>query len=205
MTLGFEMAYGLHRSFRMELARQALEQIRFQKYGDILRDYCTACATHSDQPSEHHAIVDLGFEIARIYEECFPKRFADNLQNVHEATPSEWIMPGTPFTVAILNKNSGLPEHRDSQNYRGALSCMVVFRKDIDGGKLFFPDYGTEIEMEDSSYFIFDGQSVRHAVTDMALFGPHGYRYSVVYYGLQARPRCLAAPDECKTFEEFLG
>ena len=109
----------------------------------------------------------------------------------------DWLMFDAPWTSGIINKTAALPYHRDAGNITGAWSAQYVVRNRLTGGYLHLPEYNVALACPDKSLALFDGQSVWHGVTPMAIDDhPEAYRYSMVYYAKQACKECYSATEE---------
>ena len=110
----------------------------------------------------------------------------------------DWTIGGSPFTSGIVNKNNQLKYHYDAGNFKGVLSNMVVFKKDVDGGHLVIPELDIVLEVEDNTLTIFNGQDILHGVSTIEYENEHAYRYSVVYYSLEQMWKCEPFGEEIK-------
>lgn len=180
----------------------------FQPRIALRRDFCTATSLASEAPDKNRAITDLGRQISDVYARHFPQVAADHAQQLNKIRP-EWKMEGTVFTSGIINKNNPLKYHFDSGNFENVCSCMLGFKRDIQGGYLSLPELRLGLEIADGSLTIFDGQSLLHGVTPIHRVTPKAYRYTIVYYALKAMWQCGALTDEVariravKTEREF--
>lgn len=164
----------------------------------IRQDFCSSSSMSMEHPKQHEIIAKFGEEFSLLYAQHAPKAFLGHREQVVNSVRKDWIMPNTIFTSGIVNKNNPLKYHFDAGNFKDCMSCMVVFRKDIDGGRLSIPEFNCKFELEDNSFFLFDGQSILHGVTPIKRLRESSYRYSVVYYSLQQIKHCLPADEECK-------
>lgn len=157
----------------------------------VLRnDYCTATAMALTDAHRHKTIASFAKELTAYYQEFFPEIFNKHCEMVEANIKADWVIPGSPFTSGIVNKNNPLKYHHDSGNFKGVLSNMVVFKRDTKGGHLCCPEYNLKFECADNTVLIFDGQSILHGVTPIQQLTPEAYRYSVVYYSLEQMWKC---------------
>ena len=111
----------------------------------------------------------------------------------------DWFLGESPWTSGIINNSAALPYHRDGGNLAGIWSAMYVMRNRVTGGYLHLPEYDVMFACGDKSLLLFNGQSVWHGVTPMAMAPhPEAYRYSVVYYTKAGCRNCLSAADEAQ-------
>lgn len=162
----------------------------------IRKDYCSATAMAYTQPKEHAFICEFGKVLSQLYKQYFPDVYNYHNSITDKKILPEWKINETPFTSGIVNKNNPLKYHFDTGNIKEALSNMVVFKKDVQGGYLACPEFGVGFECADDSVVIFDGQSILHGVTPIKQLFPDSYRYSIVYYTLQQLWSCEPLSEE---------
>lgn len=141
-------------------------------------------------------VTEFGTKLAGIYYTNAPEVFSKHNKTTLDNVEGEWVIPKTPFTSGIINKNNPLKYHFDTGNFRDVYSAMVVFKKDIDGGYLSLPEYNVGMKLQSNSVFLFDGQSVLHGVTPIKRKDPVAYRYSIVYYSLRQMWNCDPLNEE---------
>jgi hypothetical protein len=115
----------------------------------------------------------------------------------------DWTIGGSPFTSGIVNKNNQLKYHFDAGNFKGVLSNMVVFKKDVDGGHLVIPELDIALEVADNTLTIFNGQEILHGVSTIEYKNEQAYRYSIVYYSLEQMWKCEPLGDEIKRIRKI--
>lgn len=163
----------------------------------VLRnDYCTATAMASEDKKNHDIIAGFAEKLIAYYQHYFPHIFAKHVGIVGAKVKKEWTIKNTPFTSGIVNKNNPLKYHHDSGNFKGVLSNMVVFKRDVKGGHLACPEYGIRLACEDNTLVIFDGQSILHGVTPIQHLTKQAYRYTTVYYSLEQMWKCESVDEE---------
>lgn len=159
-------------------------------------DYCTAAAMAGTDTKNHKIVTEFAKELRSYYEDYFPDIFEKHNKIVREKVKEEWTIPESPFTSGIINKNNQLKYHHDSGNFKGVLSNMIVFKKNVKGGHLCCPEYNIKIACEDNTVVIFDGQSILHGVTPIQKLTPDAYRYTIVYYSLEQMWKCDTINEE---------
>lgn len=155
----------------------------------IRKQWCSATLLGIENPNEHQVITEFAREIMPVYKKYLPEAFEAHKEASKKILP-EWLIPDTIFSSGIINKNNQLNYHWDTGNFEGVYSNMIVFKSNCSGGYLSLPEYNVGLECSDNTLVMFDGQSILHGVTPMKLFGDKAYRYSIVYYTLQAIWKC---------------
>lgn len=162
---------------------------------NILRkDFCGATSLATEAPGIHELIGQFAKIITNHYREKSPEVFDRHFELV-EKTKKEWVIPGSVFTSGIINKNNPLKYHFDTGNFKDVYSCMLVLRRNVEGGLLCLPEYDTSFLLKNNALFMFDGQNILHGVTPMTTVGD-GYRYSLVFYALRQMWKCLTVDEE---------
>ncbi len=166
------------------------------------QDYCSSTLLSKEQPKQHFIVANFAKDLAKYYAEFFPDIFEQHQELVMDKVKKDWIIPESPFTSGIVNKNNPLKYHFDAGNFKDVFSNMIVFKKDVEGGHLACPEYNLMFAVEDNSVVIFDGQKILHGVTPIIKKSPDAYRYSVVYYSLQGMWKCQVITDEIARIRE---
>lgn len=162
----------------------------------IRRDYCTATSLAKAQPSEHAIISGYAAKVAQYYASMNPDLYKTHQATTDEHVIGEYKIKDSPFTSGIINKNNPLKYHFDTGNFKDVWSCMLVFKRDVEGGYLSVPEYNLAFELKNNSLLMFDGQSLLHGVTPIHRTSPRAFRYSIVYYSLREMWNCLPISDE---------
>lgn len=160
------------------------------------RDYCNQARLNTNFPETKEVLFEYAKQFSSLYGKIFPERHQHSLDAVQNVLP-DWRIPDSVYTSGIINLDNPLQYHYDAGNFEGTWSTMAVFKKNTMGGHLVLPDYNVKVACGDSSLFIFDGQSELHGVTPI-IKQPDGYRYSVVFYALEAMCKCGNPKDELK-------
>lgn len=130
------------------------------------KDFCSSASLAAESPKEHQMICDLGIQIEDFYRNYNPDGYKRHKElSTEKLKPEYRINKESVFTSGIINKNNPLKYHFDTGNFKNVYSCMVVFKKGIEGGFLSLPEYGVGIELKHNSLLMFDGQSILHGVT----------------------------------------
>jgi len=160
------------------------------------QDYCHTTSMAYDQPKHHLVVSKFAENLKDIYAENFPEVYADHSKRVEERIKPEWKIADTPFTSGIINKNNPLKYHFDQGNFKGVMSNMIAFKKDVVGGHLVMPEFDIAFEIDDNTLSIFDGQDILHGVSGFERKNDHGYRYTIVYYSLEQMWKCEPIDEE---------
>lgn len=160
-------------------------------------DFCSTTSMATEHPTEHVLVSNLAVRLEEYYKKYNPEGYTkhkkitdDNVKNSYR------INQKSIFTSGIINKNNPLKYHWDTGNFNEVYSCMVVFKKEVDGGYLSLPEYNLGFKLPNNSVFFFDGQNTLHGVTPIKYLGTDSYRYSIVYYSLKQIWKCLEVDDE---------
>lgn len=159
------------------------------------RHYCSHNRIKEENPEAEKALIENAVAMAHRYQANAEEVYREHDRQAEDLN-QEWRIPGTPFTSGIVNENNPLPYHLDAGNIQNVYSCMLVLRKDIEGGWLVCPELGVRFLLENGAVFMFDGQKILHGVSPMEKTSEQGYRYSIVYYSLKAMWRCLTIDEE---------
>lgn len=166
----------------------------------VRHDYCNPTSMATQFPKQHHIITTFAQELTKYYENNFPDVYQKHKNVVEEKILPEWKIDNSVFTSGIVNKDNPLKYHFDAGNFKGVLSNMVAFKKNVAGGNLVIPSYNIKLEISDSSLCIFDGQSILHGVSPFTAIKPEQehYRYTIVYYSLEQMWKCEPYGTEIK-------
>ena len=159
------------------------------------RAFCNQTSLARENPKAESMLRGLASEITKRYFKVAPDT-ADQHKELLDKVVDEWRMPDSLFTSGIVNKNNPLSYHFDAGNFKDVLSCMLVLRKEMEGGWLCVPEINTRFLLKHNSLFMFDGQKIMHGVSPMNPKSDDGYRFSVVYYSLKGMWKCLTLDDE---------
>lgn len=151
-------------------------------------------------PRTHELFLEYGRLIAKDYRKFFPGHYAEQVKRMYvgrHKVHRAYRIKGTPFTSAVINKNSALPYHRDQANTEHGISCMLSLKSGVAGGELILPELNLGFGCKDGYILLFDGQKYIHGVTPIIRpQGCIGYRYTIVYYNNKGMALCLAPKFE---------
>lgn len=165
-------------------------------------NYCHSTSMANEHPKEHYIMSNFSNVLEGFYKKYFSGVYKKHQEIVSEKVLKQWKMQKSVFTSGIINKNNQLNYHFDSGNFKGVMSNMIAFKKDVDGGHLAIPEFDIALEIDDSTLTIFNGQEILHGVTPIHKKNSLAYRYTSVYYSLQQMWKCDPIGDEIKRVRE---
>jgi hypothetical protein len=163
----------------------------------LKNNFCGPASLAREDAEAHAALAHAAGMVLRAYEKYNPA-LAQRHERLARGVRPEWRLEGTAFTSGIVNRDSPLPYHFDTGNFKGVWSGMLGFKRDVEGGYLAVPEYDVAFEIADQSLLLFDGQGLLHGVTPFVKTRGTGYRFTVVYYSLDRMWLCLPPSEESK-------
>lgn len=157
---------------------------------NLRTDYCRfTSATRKE--GEFFQIMNHYCEVlCEVYERHFPEAYRSAIEEVHGAVVPDWRHNRTPFQTININVNHAIKYHRDTGNFRKAMSTVLIVKDEIAGGELTVPEYDMTLAQRDGAFTVFDGQSLVHGVLPIRRLSPRGYRASIVFYSMNALKNC---------------
>jgi hypothetical protein len=157
----------------------------------LRNDYCRFSAQSKNEKQNTNILFNFLPHLTEIYKTYLPKQYEHDLSIIKENVNTDYVIEDTaPFTTANINVNHAIKYHKDTGNFRGNLSNVIILRDGIIGGELVFPEYGFALAQEDSYLSIFDGQGEIHGVMPISKTKENPYRASIVYYTLENMKHC---------------
>lgn len=158
----------------------------------LRNDYCRYSAQTKSEKKNAQRLFTFMEVLTNIYKSHLPKQFEHDLQTIKENVNSDYLLnDNQPFATANINVNHAIKYHRDTGNFRGNLSNVLILRDGVVGGELVFPEYGFALAQEDSYLAVFDGQNEIHGVMPIKRTKKENpYRASIVYYTLENMKHC---------------
>jgi hypothetical protein len=142
--------------------------------------------------------------LTNIYKEHLPEQFQHDVATINENVNSDYLLKEKqPFATANINVNHAIKYHRDTGNFRGNLSNVLILKDGIIGGELVFPEYGFALSQEDSFLAVFDGQNEIHGVMPIIKTKENPYRASIVYYTLENMKHCYPFKMEVERLQKL--
>lgn len=180
------------KSFRVQKALPTQSSV----FGSLPRvalrnDYCRFSEQTKKEQNNTAALFDFLPTLNELYKKYLPEQFQHDLNVINEQVNDDYkLQEQTPFTTANINVNHAIKYHKDSGNFRGNLSNVLILRGGIIGGELVFPEYDFALAQEDGYLAIFDGQNEIHGCMPLIQTNKNPYRASIVYYTLENMKHC---------------
>lgn len=157
----------------------------------VRNDYCRFSAQTKQEGLNAKRLFTFMQVLTDVYKTHLPEQFAHDLKTITENVNQEYLLKeNQPFATANINVNHAIKYHRDTGNFRGNLSNVLILKNSILGGHLVFPEYGFALAQDDGYLAVFDGQNEIHGVMPITKCGPNPYRASIVYYTLENMKHC---------------
>jgi hypothetical protein len=157
----------------------------------LRNDYCRFSAQTKNEKTNANILFSFLPHLTEIYKQYLPTQYEHDLKVIAENVNTDYVIKEqAPFTTANINVNHAIKYHKDTGNFRGNLSNVLILRGGIIGGELVFPEYGFALSQEDGYLAIFDGQSEIHGVMPIIKTKENPYRASIVYYTLENMKHC---------------
>ena len=157
----------------------------------LRNDYCRFSAQTKNEKENANILFSFLPKLTEIYKTYLPAQHERDLNVIQENVNNDYLIKEkTPFTTANINVNHAIKYHKDTGNFRGNLSNVLILRDGIIGGQLVFPEYGFALAQEDGYLAIFDGQAEIHGVMPIIKTKENPYRASIVYYTLENMKHC---------------
>lgn len=78
-------------------------------------------------------------------------------QRMADKTPTDWVIPGTPFTTVTVNNTYSTGVHQDAGDLQAGFSTLAVCRRGTyEGGLLVLPRYRLAFDLQDGDLLLFD-------------------------------------------------
>ena len=157
----------------------------------IRNDYCRYSAQTKKEKLNTQRLFSFMEVLTSIYKEYLPEQFEHDVNVISENVNNDYLLKeNQPFSTANINVNHAIKYHRDTGNFRGNLSNVLILKDGIIGGELVFPEYGFALAQGDSYLAVFDGQNEIHGVMPIISTKDNPYRASIVYYTLENMKHC---------------
>jgi hypothetical protein len=166
-------------------------------------DYCRFSAQTKNEKKNTQRLFTFMDELTNIYKEYLPDQYNHDVTVISENVNADYLLQkDKPFATANINVNHAIKYHRDTGNFRGNLSNVLILKDGIAGGQLVFPEYGFALAQDDSYLAIFDGQSEIHGVMPIIKTKENPYRASIVYYTLENMKHCYPFKMEVERLQK---
>lgn len=170
----------------------------------LRNDYCRYSEKTKSEKLNTQRLFTFMPILAEIYKKYLPTQFEHDKKVIIENVHNDYILKSEqPFTTANINVNHAIKYHRDTGNFRGNLSNVLILKNGICGGELVFPEYGFALAQDDSFLAVFDGQNEIHGVMPIYQMGEKPYRASIVYYTLENMKHCYPFKMEVERLKKL--
>jgi hypothetical protein len=157
----------------------------------LRNDYCRFSAQTKQEGLNAKRLFTFMQVLTDIYKTHLPEQFTHDLKTITENVNQDYLLKeNQPFATANINVNHAIKYHKDTGNFRGNLSNVLILKNSILGGHLVFPEYGFALAQDDGYLAVFDGQNEIHGVMPITKYGANPYRASIVYYTLENMKHC---------------
>jgi hypothetical protein len=169
----------------------------------LRNDYCRFSSQTKNEKKNTQRLFTFMEVLTGIYKKYLPEQYNHDLKVISENVNQDYLLKeNQPFATANINVNHAIKYHKDTGNFRGNLSNVLILKSGISGGELVFPEYGFALEQSDSYLSIFDGQNEIHGVMPIAKTGENPYRASIVYYTLENMKHCYPFKMEVERLQK---
>jgi hypothetical protein len=165
----------------------------------IRNDYCRFAAQTQTEKQNARILFSFLDVLNGIYEKHLPGHYKRDKDLVAEQVIGDFMLKERqPYSTVNVNVNHAIKYHRDSGNFKGNMSNVLVLKEGLKGGELVFPEYGFALSQNDCWLSIFDGQGEIHGVMPIFDNGTRRkpYRASIVYYTLEQLKHCYPYKQE---------
>lgn len=167
-------------------------------------DFCRFSAQTKSEKLNAQRLFTFMPILTEIYKKYLPEQYERDLKVINENVSSDYMLKeNQPFTTANINVNHAIKYHKDTGNFRGNLSNVLILKSGIIGGELVFPEYGFALAQDDKYLAIFDGQNEIHGVMPIMKVSEKPYRASIVYYTLENMKHCYPFKMEVERLQKL--
>jgi hypothetical protein len=169
----------------------------------LRNDYCRFSSQTKNEKKNTQRLFTFMDVLTGIYKEHLPAQYEHDVKVISENVNTDYLLKDNkPFATANINVNHAIKYHRDTGNFRGNLSNVLILKDGIIGGELVFPEYGFALAQDDSYLAIFDGQNEIHGVMPIIKTKENPYRASIVYYTLENMKHCYPFKMEVERLQK---
>ena len=117
------------------------------------------------------------------FKQLLPERFAKQKEACDKMDP-KFIIPGTVFTTATVNKTFRTAAHRDAGDLNEGFSNLTVVSNNgkYKGGYLVLPEYKVAVNIRPGDLLLINNHEGIHGNTEMTVEDPEAERISFVCY-----------------------
>ena len=170
----------------------------------LRNDYCRFSEKTKSEKLNAQRLFTFMQVLTSVYEKYLPEQYNHDLNVIKENVNNDYLLKeNQPFTTANINVNHAIKYHKDTGNFRGNLSNVLILKDGILGGELVFPEYGFALEQSDCCLAVFDGQNEIHGVMPIIQTKKNPYRASIVYYTLENMKHCYPFKMEVERLQKL--
>lgn len=170
----------------------------------IRNDYCRYSEKTKSEKLNAQRLFTFMEVLTGIYKEHLPEQYEHDVNVIKKNVKRDYLLKeNQPFATANINVNHAIKYHRDTGNFRGNLSNVLILKDGIQGGELVFPEYGFALSQDDSYLAVFDGQNEIHGVMPIFKTKENPYRASIVYYTLENMKHCYPFKMEVERLKKL--
>ena len=170
----------------------------------LRNDYCRFSEKTKSEKLNAQRLFTFMQVLTSVYEKYLPEQYNHDLNVITENVNNDYLLKeNQPFTTANINVNHAIKYHKDTGNFRGNLSNVLILKDGILGGELVFPEYGFALEQSDCCLAVFDGQNEIHGVMPIIQTKKNPYRASIVYYTLENMKHCYPFKMEVERLQKL--
>jgi hypothetical protein len=170
----------------------------------LRNDYCRFSEKTKSEKLNAQRLFTFMEVLTNIYKKYLPEQYNHDLNVIKENVNNDYLLKeNQPFATANINVNHAIKYHKDTGNFRGNLSNVLILKDGIIGGELVFPEYGFALAQDDSCLAIFDGQNEIHGVMPIVKAKENPYRASIVYYTLENMKHCYPFKMEVERLQKL--
>lgn len=170
----------------------------------LRNDYCRFSNQTKTEKLNTQRLFTFMPVLTEIYKKYLPEQFEHDLETIKENVNSDYLLQeNQPFATANINVNHAIKYHKDTGNFKGNLSNVLILRDGIVGGELVFPEYEFAVAQDDGYLSIFDGQNEIHGCMPILKTNKKPYRASIVYYTLENMKHCYPYEMEVERLQKL--
>ena len=118
--------------------------------------YCRESAFNQHHPDSFDAMLPILQEVAELYKETLPEKYARQMKYVSQSHPA-WIIEGTPFTTITVNNTVPAAYHQDGGDLSEGFGVMICLRDgQYSGFELVVPEHRVAVDLQDGDVVFFD-------------------------------------------------
>ena len=165
-------------------------------------DYCRFSRKSSNERDHFRDAFRFAETVDELYRAHLPGPYKLHRELVDSRVHKDWRAGDYPFTTCNFNVNHAIRYHRDSGNFKGVFSNVLVLRDSCSGGELVFPEFRVALAQSDAALCLIDGQKWTHGVMPIKRHTAKAYRASIVYYALERMADCYPYKEERARFSK---